>query len=232
MADGARLTALQWGPVLTNVETWWVGAASATLKSFNGATAPRTWKIFLGVDAAVLTRDASMEPRPHERGNSLRPECVTSTVKGFNGATSSRTWKLDLQTWQSLDTTELQWSHVLTNVETPSYYPRKETGPPCFNGATSSRTWKRALQHGCRRPLRRRFNGATSSRTWKPTSPSTQTSGETALQWSHVLTNVETRGETFRRHGLQQLQWSHVLTNVATRARTTTLRALKRINEE
>ena len=61
---------------------------------------------------------ASMEPRPHERGNKVAPPLK----------------------WQAR--IELQWSHVLTNVETPVAARRGKSKPGCFNGATSSRTWK------------------------------------------------------------------------------------------
>src|SRR5919109_148081 len=61
------------------------------------------------------------------------------------------------------------------------------------------------------------FNGATSSRTWKPLKLSTTQAEEYELQWSHVLTNVETWPCLTHSapHG-QTLQWSHVLTNVET----------------
>ena len=62
----------------------------------------------------------------------------------------------------------LQWSHVLTNVET-----REEA-----EGREHERI---------------RFNGATSSRTWKLSSLSGVNASSPLLQWSHVLTNVETR---------------------------------------
>ena len=64
-------------------------------RRFNGATSSRTWK---GVTALALTPngDASMEPRPHERGK----------LPGFLAV--------------GIDTAALQWSHVLTNVERSS----------------------------------------------------------------------------------------------------------------
>src|SRR5205085_11923326 len=75
---------LQWSHVLTNVET---------------ADAVRAWQ---------PTPPASMEPRPHERGN-----------VGIGVATV-------------VCRPELQWSHVLTNVETPprSRALRKEGRAP------------------------------------------------------------------------------------------------------
>src|SRR5438105_2877928 len=113
----------------------------------NGATSSRTWKhSYCG--ANVYAYHASMEPRPHERGNATRFRSAASARHCFNGATSSRTWKPylrrailfpDLQrfngatssrTWKrqpslSCPTSAawLQWSHVLTNVETAEDNP-------------------------------------------------------------------------------------------------------------
>ncbi len=84
-----------------------------------------------------------MEPRPHERGN-RRDELVEAFVDAL-----------------------LQWSHVLTNVETSRLTRRTAAAPSDFNGATSSRTWKHVKESG----------------------PEVEAP---ILQWSHVLTNVET----------------------------------------
>jgi hypothetical protein len=61
----------------------------------------------------------------------------------------------------------------------------------CFNGATSSRTWKHPYELTPEQLLFG-FNGATSSRTWKLSRAMAQTRSRWSLQWSHVLTNVET----------------------------------------
>ena len=110
----------------------------------------------------------------------------------------------------------LQWSHVLTNVETcravrgcrrghrASMEPRPhERGNACASGAPLC-------------ALALCFNGATSSRTWKRGTEVEDAGEDTGLQWSHVLTNVETsrRARPLLRKAL--LQWSHVLTNVET----------------
>src|ERR1043166_6025493 len=96
---------LQWSHVLTNVET----------------RQHRYW--YLRPD------DASMEPRPHERGNYYGKDEEQAVQKCFNGATSSRTWKRRRP-------------------------PRKGAAKQCFNGATSSRTWKLSR---CPLDLQRRF---------------------------------------------------------------------------
>src|ERR1043166_9364189 len=157
---------LQWSHVLTNVET---------LTS-------------IGVKAKSLV--ASMEPRPHERGNSKKPATPFKKCLGVNGATSSRTWQLGS--------------------------PRRGVrGLHRFNGATSSRTWKPETAYGdCSKSAR--FNGATSSRTWKPRSSRAISPLKHQLQWSHVLTNVETDVHLSPCTPALGLQWSHVLTNVET----------------
>ena len=184
---------LQWSHVLTNVETKRVS------------------------ESHFVCKCPSMEPRPHERGN---PPLYRSTGRGeksFNGATSSRTWKLTPPSRMSPGLRLLQWSHVLTNVET-------------------------ILPTGDAVASKQSFNGATSSRTWKPSSTRQTTSPtSTFLQWSHVLTNVETKrraagrpvpslpsmeprphergnAESGREDLVAEvfLQWSHVLTNVET----------------
>src|SRR5205085_11470687 len=91
---------------------------------------------------APPTSTASMEPRPHERGNDAQAR----------GADVLRQ--------------ALQWSHVLTNVETRTKVSKS--------------------------PFASSFNGATSSRTWKHVTFVPIAVAETQLQWSHVLTNVET----------------------------------------
>ena len=207
---------------------------------FNGATSSRTWKLYVGSSEVTPCQFASMEPRPHERGNvqaaydalaallaSMEPrphERGNAVTVGdfhffavsFNGATSSRTWKLGKSPPHSSQVSWLQWSHVLTNVETLDGEEVPEEEDESFNGATSSRTWKPRLipfkpaaryelqwshvltnvETSARRSHSPKvfagFNGATSSRTWKrPPAPSRRQRAP-PLQWSHVLTNVET----------------------------------------
>jgi hypothetical protein len=137
--------------------------------------------------------DASMEPRPLERGNNTC-RCERANQRTcFNGATSSRTWKRSLRRRSrnprgaelaSMEPRPLERG----NVDSPI---QLDINPGCFNGATSSRTWKRLRLRSSLlptrlasmepRPLERGnpvhlanaygpqpcFNGATSSRTWK-----------------------------------------------------------------
>src|SRR5215208_4987167 len=66
---------------------------------------------------------ASMEPRPHERGNYGSLRTTARESQSFNGATSSRTWKPGEMGEYLPAFLKLQWSHVLTNVETCSTSP-------------------------------------------------------------------------------------------------------------
>ena len=259
---------------------------SQGLGGFNGATSSRTWKHYYTpkfgwqvrlqwshvltnvetmrlIPLANVSKVASMEPRPHERGNvNFPPVCLP--VMRFNGATSSRTWKRAFHRARSLCRIasmeprphergnsclkEASAAAIPASME-PRPHERGNQGPnfgkrqkrSSFNGATSSRTWKRRSDL-CRRECSGRFNGATSSRTWKPevmrlTTPSATvgfngaTSSRTwkqgslmassgvrlVLQWSHVLTNVETALKAVEGVDPEELlQWSHVLTNVET----------------
>src|ERR1043166_8347969 len=89
----AGMFLLQWSHVLTNVET---GARPSPPEDapgrFNGATSSRTWKPTSAPNCSTYLL-ASMEPRPHERGNEKGWPVYEWCYKGFNGATSSRTWK-------------------------------------------------------------------------------------------------------------------------------------------
>ena len=134
---------LQWSHVLTNVETIKASRAKASgVVGFNGATSSRTWKRQGRRDWKCRHALASMEPRPHERGNK---------------ATSTRC---------SSPATELQWSHVLTNVETFENRPKHLVADASMEPRPHERGNFRPrgeafFDFGC-------FNGATSSRTWKP----------------------------------------------------------------
>ena len=158
---------------------------------------------------------ASMGPRPLGRGNHRGWQTRSQCSHRFNGATSSRTWKLQRGRWIVRRDMKLQWGHVLSDVET------LRPSPLC--------------------PIHRRFNGATSSRTWKPprwnlwpakTNVASMgprplgrgnelsrfvVSLETlALQWGHVLSDVETFPNWRKSPWVPMLQWGHVLSDVET----------------
>ncbi len=133
-----------------------------------------------------------MEPRSFERGErsgSIRID-----------AQSLLQWSHVLSNVESATGTvmvkalaELQWSHVLSNVERLSADVPAQ-GRPRFNGATFFRTWREGA-------IPRRGNQSQ------------------ALQWSHVLSNVE-RFLNGRFAPLNMaLQWSHVLSNVESKGR-------------
>src|ERR1700759_4023936 len=179
----------------------------------------------------ALETPASMEPRPHERGNG-----VESAQSRVNDRVLQ--WSHVLTNVETAGATPapasakgLQWSHVLTNVETWGAIRAGEIEQSGFNGATSSRTWK----------LEESEQRAESAIEW--------------LQWSHVLTNVETtkvcriypratrasmdprpheRGNTVppqhRCWATSGLQWSHVLTNVETTAASASIASATSFN--
>src|SRR5918912_782123 len=103
-----------------------------------------------------------MEPRPSERGNK------------YGG----------VPTFQA--TVELQWSHVLPNVETTG----GASGTPGANDASME---PRPSERG------------------NATEKGRSATGERLLQWSHVLPNVETNVRQMPAKAVKGLQWSHVL---------------------
>src|SRR5579885_624336 len=136
---------------------------------------------------------ASMEPRPHERGNRSARFAPRSPTGSFNGATSSRTWK-------HADGDEEQADERDASME-----PRPH-------------------ERGNRRQVR-----AARRRGFASMEPRPHERGNSSfrrlvhlvllLQWSHVLTNVETGQRPARSSPGTALQWSHVLTNVETACR-------------
>ncbi len=178
-----------------------------------------------------------MEPRSIERGET----CPTSP-----GDTAARHASMEPRSIERgeqaglaelLDRYRLQWSHVQSNVErsTQMGVSEKIVG---FNGATFNRTWRaRWWPHPTLTSSG--FNGATFNRTWRGVMGRRVELAPSALQWSHVQSNVESiveehhvrlhlrsfNGATFNRtwrearlepgfpDGLK-LQWSHVQSNV------------------
>ena len=132
---------------------------------------------------------ASMEPRPHERGKLER--AIPKIEVGGYASMEPR-----------------------PHERGKPFQPRRQHhAQSSFNGATSSRTWKEN-EFSIAKLEMRSFNGATSSRTWKGETTRLRSKPRNWLQWSHVLTNVESwlHGETASAN--KRLQWSHVLTNV------------------
>ena len=205
--------ALQWSHVLTNVER-----AKKTVNK-------------------TATEEASMEPRPHERGKSAKAKPGRLGCISFNGATSSRTWKALYVEELPTGHCPLQWSHVLTNVER-RYSERttfRNAGLQWSHVLTNVERWLKAGETPKRRSLQwshvltnvermlawnRHHNNNDASMEPRPHERGKShhpTPGRVirTLQWSHVLTNVERRpllGQTGQRKNW--LQWSHVLTNV------------------
>src|SRR2546423_9530350 len=112
----------------------------ARAERFNGPTSPRTWKP--GVTPAKTTTQhrASMEPRPHERGNPL-------LLGGYDFETRLQ-WSHVLTNVETAQLPSyrrprgaLQWSHVLTNMETLRQADHGHAPLPSSNEPPSSRTW-------------------------------------------------------------------------------------------
>ncbi len=109
---------LQWSHVLSNVET------SCSRHSLHERRRLQWSHVLSNVETGSrrqetrYTMQASMEPRPFERGNQLAVPVRSSSEVGFNGATSFRTWKPIASARSVPAVASLQWSHVLSNVET------------------------------------------------------------------------------------------------------------------
>ncbi len=119
----------------------------------------------VGMHARICV--ASMEPRSFKRGNASSASSLTISRSGFNGATFFQTWKRPLERAQFTTKPLLQWSHVLSNVETSRLTVRVQR---VAAASMEPRSFKRGNPFG---PKRKRWPQA-------------------VLQWSHVLSNVET----------------------------------------
>ncbi len=164
-----RRSPLQWSHVLTNVETFAPKRApirrGVLLQWSHVLTNVETLFEYDSDNAATI---ASMEPRSHERGNIEIAGARYGCPHRFNGATFSRTWK-----------------RPRTRCPGRAWSGR-------FNGATFSRTWKLCTIH-----INRPHDGSASMepRSHERGNPSKGILGfafDQSLQWSHVLTNVET----------------------------------------
>ena len=137
-------------------------------RCFNGATSFQTWKPRDLYRKVRIRLAASMEPRPFRRGNPEKSHLGLNPKLRFNGATSFQTWKLSRAACHPLLLVKrLQWSHVLSDVETSriDYFVKMDV---------------RASMEP--RPFRRGNHQA------QALSPRRSR----ALQWSHVLSDVET----------------------------------------
>ena len=243
-------TGLQWSHVLTNVERPAHSTGAAGINSgFNGATSSRTWKVVPDVTETAPPAMASMEPRPHERGKrlavgraghlvdaSMEPRPHERGKRAFAGYVR-RVFQLQwshvltnverpTKAHEQIFLLRLQWSHVLTNVESHSNKARRNH---LYRASMEPRPHERG------KVFRAKVNAVSR---W--------------LQWSHVLTNVESRsrrtmenqiiasmeprpherGKTLIRLAMRAkglLQWSHVLTNVERCARLRTIKSVRKL---
>ncbi len=90
----------------------------------------------------TITSQASMEPRSFKRGNEL----MLVNLKLNTGASMEpRSFKRGNSHWRQDNSARgksLQWSHVLSNVETPIALQKLMLHIGGFNGATFFQTWK------------------------------------------------------------------------------------------
>ena len=162
--------------------------------SFNGATSSRTWKPEPEHGCARGAEAASMEPRPHERGN---PDAPAMARAAFAASMEPRPHErgnapADERAGGVEDL--LQWSHVLTNVETRA--PGRDRArirlasmePRPHERGNLIRTYRGAIPEAASMEPRPHERG-------NATSADPRACAESRLQWSHVLTNVETKPE-------------------------------------
>ena len=153
-----------------------------------------------------------MEPRPSERGNNSFTARYLYAAPGFNGATSFRTWKPCRHGGATAPCSELQWSHVLPNVETARSSARRLSPhalqwshvlPNVETTASAVRTREPRASMEPRPSERGNIAMASMSlRASASMEPRPSERGNAPwdgppyagaeLQWSHVLPNVET----------------------------------------
>ena len=179
---------------------------------FNGATSSRTWKDCesLSRHSMAIRFNGATSSRTWKVAACWHQACGQTC---FNGATSSRTWKETACRRAVSAARRLQWSHVLTNVESIAQYVLAIPVHWRFNGATSSRTWKGAMDV-CVTAIPYASMEPRPHERGKLTLRCPKCAATTGLQWSHVLTNVESNLRLCTATQNNQLQWSHVLTNV------------------
>ena len=183
---------------------------------FNGATFIQTWKPACAWRFLHCVISASMEPRSFKRGNIAAETERINQEASFNGATFIQTWKRSRCCLAARKSAMLQWSHVHSNVETvwsmeeAEVFLKASMEPRSFKRGNVSVSSGTKSHSAC-------FNGATFIQTWKHRRKSCMFAHTlTALQWSHVHSNVETFALEQGVAGNHRLQWSHVHSNVET----------------
>ena len=89
-----------------------------SLSSFNGATAFRRWKLESGRRGELPDCSPSMGPPPFGDGNHRPPSSPGRRLLPFNGATAFRRWKPRAVQWDAVFVAVLQWGHRLSAMET------------------------------------------------------------------------------------------------------------------
>ena len=179
---------LQWSHVLTNVESAIAKAEKEWSEVASMEPRPHERGKHCVGSRLAHQNPASMEPRPHERGKRIqRKICPLATSASMEPRPHERGKTVTRWRWTS--TTELQWSHVLTNVERPktnpiiaprgwaSMEPRPHERGKFLQSSVRSYAamlqWSHVLTNVESSAIKKSicvycgFNGATSSRTWK-----------------------------------------------------------------
>ena len=113
---------------------------------------------------------------------------------------ASQPWIPDQLPVEQFTTQDIQWSHDLSAMDTPTSPPAATRRPCSFNGTTASQPWIR------RRPIRRysscrTFNGAMASQPWIRQRKSLTLHTSPVLQWSHGLPAMDTGKSVIRTGG-------------------------------
>ena len=132
-----------------------------------------------------------MEPRPFDRGKTVRANLDLNELQWSHGLSTveTTTGMQNDETRQQL----LQWSHGLSTVET-LIRQNPGSGSVHLPASMEPRPFDRgnSAKSGSGKSESPGFNGATAFRPWKPVNPNPGGNAGTALQWSHGLSTVET----------------------------------------
>ncbi len=114
--------ALQWGHVVVDVEGQMPRSARKGRRPASmGPRRRRRGRRSLRGQIGNARGRASMGPRRRRRGRAP-PACHGACGgRSFNGATSSSTWKARHRRGRARRSTELQWGHVVVDVEGPRH---------------------------------------------------------------------------------------------------------------
>ena len=186
------------------------GRLRTGLSGFNGATSSSRWKGCTSSGQAAPPQRASMGPPRRRGGRLFASVCWWWWEAGFNGATSSSRWKVVARIIMGLLATQLQWGHLVVEVE-----GRERSGP---DPKPNPLQWGHLVVEvegsslvvvGSSR--RSSFNGATSSSRWKAGRRRHSSGNQPRLQWDHLVVEVEGGVGLCQGDDTGPLQWGHLV---------------------